>query len=1023
MKKKLLKTLLLAVGMLVGENAWAVDVPTPVYFNDFSSTTGLTIVGSGEFTTDANAHFGAIYRNNPAKNTAPRTNYLKLPESTLTHSGTTNAMTIGFWVNKMDAKEYKYYPLFSAYKTSTQGADNGSPMFVCQARGILQVNDGNGNWSDFTATNNDAGANTESVDWLNDSEWHYYTVTLTSTKAIVYVDGAVVNSWTMDGTSSGQVISGLFSAGAAGNYPVVCLGGNQAWGWIDEDPAFAFDDFAVYDAALSADQINEIIDKKYYPVTQSWDFKSFVAAGSKPNLTNSGVSVGKNNKSDIYRPSNYQNDLGGKFAMQFRTDVATEWSLRNTDADKGLCFYNSNKDEYFSILGLHAGDVVTVTLSSGQMYFSEAANCTGTYISKSDYTTETTGTPTQWDKLKSGADYTINADGALHLQAKKTWAVISSIIVKSTAAETMTAPVISSEANGDARTVTIASGTSNLLSGYKTYYTTDNSEPTAASTLYTAPFDVNATTTIKAITISNSSVATTSSVTTELIDMDVIDTPTASITAVDGVNRTVTFTCPTDGVTLSYSLKTGEDTWADYVTASSLVISSNTTLKVKATKNAKETVSGELAFEAGTAITLNAPSYAIGAYSEGTYTLTLTTTQKDKLLSPTASIKYTVNSGATETLTSGETVSATVGSTYKFWSEATGYTNSAEITVVPTYIDLSTYRTDWSNDFDALAKAIATETNSSANVTKSEDELISGYYNITNSGFSAKFGVNNVVWQVRNTGSGKTANTGLWPYNVSGSMVITELTAGDVIVFDGDPVSAGTNVVKDEFVSTANSNYTFVVSADGYATFTPTKSGYIHSVTVYTLRPANISKTISSAGWATLYTPYALNFAGTGLTAYTATYDDEKSTVTLTEVNNVPKNTGIVLKGDADTYSIPVIASSSTAQGSLEGNASAATAYNAFDGYDLYMLALNDSDEAQFTKVTSGSIAAGKAFLKVSSAGGARILKVVFDETTGIKAIEDVKSADNKAYNLNGQRVSQPSKGLYIINGKKVIVK
>jgi 1-deoxy-D-xylulose 5-phosphate reductoisomerase len=129
-----------------------------------------------------------------------------------------------------------------------------------------------------------------------------------------------------------------------------------------------------------------------------------------------------------------------------------------------------------------------------------------------------------------------------------------------------------------------------------------------------------------------------------------------------------------------------------------------------------------------------------------------------------------------------------------------------------------------------------------------------------------------------------------------------------------------------------------------------------------------------------------------------------------------------VLKAAADTYSILVIASSETAKGSLEGNATEATAYNAFTGNDLYMLALNASNEAQFTKVTSGSIAAGKAFLKLPSAT-ARTLNVVFDESTGIEAIESVKSVDNKAYNLNGQRVAQPSKGLYIMNGKKVIVK
>lgn len=205
---------------------------------------------------------------------------------------------------------------------------------------------------------------------------------------------------------------------------------------------------------------------------------------------------------------------------------------------------------------------------------------------------------------------------------------------------------------------------------------------------------------------------------------------------------------------------------------------------------------------------------------------------------------------------------------------------------------------------------------------------------------------------------------------------------------------------------------------------------YLDYMTLKKTADATVPVSITTAGWATLYTPYALDFTtlSNDFTAYTATLDEAKGTVTLTEVSDVPANTGVVLKAASDleetkNYSIPMATSSSTDKGSLEGNVDAATAFNAFDGYDLYMLALNGDNEAQFTKVTSGSIAAGKAFLKVAKTVNARALKVVFDESTGIEAIENVKSADNKAYNLAGQRVAKPTKGLYIMNGKKVIVK
>ena len=130
-----------------------------------------------------------------------------------------------------------------------------------------------------------------------------------------------------------------------------------------------------------------------------------------------------------------------------------------------------------------------------------------------------------------------------------------------------------------------------------------------------------------------------------------------------------------------------------------------------------------------------------------------------------------------------------------------------------------------------------------------------------------------------------------------------------------------------------------------------------------------------------------------------------------------------MLKGDEGTYSVPVIASSETAKGSLEGNVAAATAFDAFEGYTLYILT-KSGDEAQFNPMGSGSLAAGKAYLKVAkTAGEARSFKVVFaDETTGINSVKAEASAEG-IYSLSGQRVANPVKGLYIVNGKKVIIK
>lgn len=44
-------------------------------------------------------------------------------------------------------------------------------------------------------------------------------------------------------------------------------------------------------------------------------------------------------------------------------------------------------------------------------------------------------------------------------------------------------------------------------------------------------------------------------------------------------------------------------------------------------------------------------------------------------------------------------------------------------------------------------------------------------------------------------------------------------------------------------------------------------------------------------------------------------------------------------------------------------------------------------------------------------------------EATGIEEIESAASADDKIYNLAGQRLKKAGKGINIIGGKKVIVK
>ena len=227
---------------------------------------GEKAVGAGQFTSteEEGAPFGDFYQNDGS---AVRTSYCLLPEDVLAHSAKTHELSIAFWVSAegFTPDQYTYAPFFTAYAQKSAGA-NGSPMLALQSRGFAQVNC-NG-WCDFTATNNVAGKNNvynknawEAGDashtfvnnWLEDQKWHYYTAVFTDTSCKIFLDGEVKNEWNVDGTSEGQVVSGLFTNGADLKY--VCLGGNQAWDWNDNDAPFRFARLLIKNSATTAGEI------------------------------------------------------------------------------------------------------------------------------------------------------------------------------------------------------------------------------------------------------------------------------------------------------------------------------------------------------------------------------------------------------------------------------------------------------------------------------------------------------------------------------------------------------------------------------------------------------------------------------------------------------------------------------------------------------------------------------------------------------------------------------------------------
>lgn len=191
--------------------------------------------------------------------------------------------------------------------------------------------------------------------------------------------------------------------------------------------------------------------------------------------------------------------------------------------------------------------------------------------------------------------------------------------------------------------------------------------------------------------------------------------------------------------------------------------------------------------------------------------------------------------------------------------------------------------------------------------------------------------------------------------------------------------------------------------------------------------PVNISA-VDNLGY-TFSSTLPLDFTGTDVEAYTAAYNSTSQKVELTRVYKVPANTGLFIKGSADDIPVLTGAADVISTNNLVA-VSATTTVNQTDGGDNTNFVLGlVSAVPTFLKVPSAgvSVGAGKAYLQIPTASvpaTARMAVVFNDEVTGISQIENGElRMEDSVYNLSGQRVAQPKKGLYIVNGKKVMVK
>ena len=247
------------------------------------------------------------------------------------------------------------------------------------------------------------------------------------------------------------------------------------------------------------------------------------------------------------------------------------------------------------------------------------------------------------------------------------------------------------------------------------------------------------------------------------------------------------------------------------------------------------------------------------------------------------------------------------------------------------------------------------------------------------------------------------------------------------IVLTGPYTGTGalSNIDANTGTYTVTSSSAIWTGAAQSVTFTASNSTYINTIIV--TYGSAVPVTVPAAGWTTFGTGVDLDHlkataAGVfdELEAYVVTAVSG-SAATLESIPHIPAGTGVILKGTpGTTYTIPVFQHGYT----VSTNLLKVSDGTVKGGDGIYALAEKNSTVGFYKVAETVTIPAGKCYLNTNT-GAPDYLAFYFNgETTGINDVRS-KMADvrGEVYDLQGRKVAQLTKGLYIMNGKKIIIK
>lgn len=188
--------------------------------------------------------------------------------------------------------------------------------------------------------------------------------------------------------------------------------------------------------------------------------------------------------------------------------------------------------------------------------------------------------------------------------------------------------------------------------------------------------------------------------------------------------------------------------------------------------------------------------------------------------------------------------------------------------------------------------------------------------------------------------------------------------------------------------------------------------------------------TVSEAGWATLVLGYNTTIP-TGVKAYAVSSIAENKVVLAEVAEVLPAHTPVLIEAAADNYAFNYTTTEATVASNLLAGSVFKTYVAPVEGTTNYVLSNNGGVVGLYKKTTENAngmieFGANKAYLPVQTAAEGAPAMFAFgrgaeddEESTGIESVE--LNGELVIYDLAGRRVQKMEKGIYIVNGKKVI--